>query len=365
MSLDQHTPRVIVVKQDVNEDLYCCAPDADAAEIIQSTLLRTGPVGLFTELAADFRIVKTLDDIECQVWQERATELKWDTLEFFSSYRDRIPGRDYGQNRWAIAPESIDWNQYDIVVSMDVCIPKRITERYPKTLWAYYIREIKAPSYQLSLQHPAVGQDVVFNHYFRMAPPKLPSHVVEFPYHLHRPGCFHRLFDIQQSSERRGVFVDHHTMVTMQAKWRTALQAFGPIASTIHEGDREVIPTSEKLARRTMDSDLRERLLNSKFFLITPGQRHVFGTALVEAIAAGCLAIGNPESLREHGFFFTSHTAARTVEEAIEKMQLLDSDPRRYRIELAHQRELVEYLCYIRPMKQLLVAWRTKVAIDK
>jgi hypothetical protein len=361
--LEDRRPRVMVVKQDVNEDLYCCPPETDNAELIRSTLLRTGPVALFTELGADFRIVETVDDPECQIWQERATILKWDSLEFFSSYRDRVPGRQYGQARWAVSPDSVDWNQYDIVVSMDVCVPQRITRNFPKTLWCYYVREIKAPSYQSSLEAPARGQDIVFNHYFRDFPAPHAAHVLEFPYHLHRPGCFHKLFGIAQpdDADRDGVFVDHHTMVHLDESMRSALDAFGPVVSTIHGGDREIIPTSEQLARRTMDDDLRERLLRSRFFLITPGARRVFGTALVEAIAAGCLAIGSPDSLADHGFFFTSATSACDAQQAIGKMNRLVQQPERYLQEVHRQRQLVEYLCYVRPLRDLLRAWHEKV----
>ncbi|MEQ9409403.1 MAG: hypothetical protein RIK87_16825 [Fuerstiella sp.] len=362
--LRQNAPRILVVKQDVNEDLYCCPPEATAAELIRSTLLRTGPVALFTELNAEFRILQTTTDPECQVWQERATALHWDSLEFFASYRDRVPGRDYGQSRWAVSPESVDWRQYDIVVSMDVSVPARITQQYPQTLWGYYVREIKAPSYAASLNAAAPGQDVVFNHHFRLLPPPLPPHVLEFPYHLQRPGCFQKLFAADAGSAARssGVFVDHHTMVQLSAAQRTALSAFGPVASTIHEGEREVIPTSERIARRTMDDDLRSQLLNSRFFLITPGQRRIFGTALVEAVAAGCLAIGSPASLGLHGFLFTPNTAATDADEAIAVMERLVTRDDLYHRELARQQRLVDYLCYVRPVQDLLTAWHNKTA---
>ena len=365
--LSKCPPRILVVKQDVNEDLYCCQPDAVIVELISSTLLRTGPVSLFSDLDADFRIVTTVDDPECQVWQERATHLKWDTLEFFSSYRDKVPGRDYGQSRWAVKPEEIDFSQYDIVISMDVCVPERITRQFANVLWCYYVREIKAPSYQSSLTAPAKGQDVVLNHHFRLQPPELPKHVIEFPYHIHRSGCFHRLFGVEEPawSERSGIFVDHHTMVELSADQRKALSRFGEVRSTLHDGDREIIPTSEQIARRTMDADLREHLLNSRYFLITPGQRVIFGTAMVEAIAAGCLVVGSPASLNRHSFFITDATAATNSEDAIERMNMFESDFNLADRERNRQQRLLEYLCFVRPLSHLLDAWQRKISISR
>ena len=360
--LEQSSPKILVVKQDVNEDLYCCSPEANIQKLILSTLLRTGPVALFTELNAEFRIVETVDDPECQAWKERATDLQWDSLEFFASYRDLIPGRDYGQKRWAMPLDTIDWSLYDIVISMDVCVPERITRKHWKTLWCYYVREIKAPSYAASLEKPAAGQDVVLNHKFRLNLTDNRPHVLEFPYHLQRPGCFHRLLGLEppDMADRRGVFVDHHTMVQLTSEQRIALGEFGPVASTIHAGTREVIPTSEQLARRTMDDDLRERLLNSRYFLITPGQRRVFGTALVEAIAAGCLAIGSREAFGDHGYIFDDATAASDFAESMGKIRQLEQDHVRYVREVNRQRSLVDYVCFVRPLGDLLNAWDLK-----
>jgi hypothetical protein len=360
--LADRMPRILVLKQDVNEDLYCCPPGSTAAEIVSSTLLRTGPVAFFSELNADFQIVATESDPECSIWQEQATILKWDSLEFFSSFRHRIPGRDYGQERWAVRAEDIDFGKYDIVVSIDICVPERISRRFPEVLWCYYVRELKCPSYARSLDRPLAGHDVVLNHCFRLRPPKLPAHVLEFPYHFQRPGCFHQLFGspFPADEARNGVFVDHHTMVNLSLSERTRLSEFGPVASPIHSGEREIISTAERVARRTMDLDLRESLMNSRFFLITPGQRAVFGTALVEAISAGCLAIGSPKAFREHGYLFTSATAALDVNQSVDCMRRMASNIDVIQDETNRQRRLVEYTCFIRPLNELLAALNAK-----
>ena len=151
-------------------------------------------------------------------------------------------------------------------------------------------------------------------------------------------------------------------MIQLSGEQRGQLQEFGPVVSTIHDGDREVIPTSESLARRTMDDDLQQRLLNSRYFLITPGQRLVFGTAMVEAIAAGCLVVGSPESLGRHAFMFTDQTSAANAEEAVAGMTALNNNSEIAEAERNRQQQLVEYLCYTRPMNHLIEAWQRKLA---
>lgn len=348
-------PRIAVVKQDINEDLYCCPSGSQGRPVIDSTLLRSGQVALFSEWNAKFLLVESVDDPECTIWDERATKLHWDTLEFFRSYQDKIPGRNYGQRSLAQSVDSIDWNQFDIVVSIDCSVPARVTRKFANTLWCYYVREIKTPEYHASLTRPLPGQDLVFSHHFRPAPPPLAPHVLDFPYHLHRYGCLQSVFgeELVPDNQRHGIFVDHHTMTFLSPEQRTAFHQFGPIASTIHDGPREVIPTSEKLARRTLDPDLRERLFRSRYFLCTQGKRPAFGTAIVEAIAAGCLMIASPDRIG-CPFLASEATSARSVEETLECIALLESNDELRCSELQRQRELIDWLCFYRPLTQLL-----------
>lgn len=346
-------PRIALVKQDVCEDLYCGPIDASPRELLESTQLRSGPLALLTAAHARFQILETVAAPECNIWQERATDLKWDTLEFFASYRVRIPGCDYGQSRFAVSPHAVDWSQYDIVISIDVAVPASVTQQYPQTSWAYYVREIKAPSYQHGLTSPAPGQDLFLNHGFRWHPPAAAAHVVEFPYHLQYAGCFHEVFELPFHEPRHGLFVDHHTLVNMAVTERQRFTPYGPLvgpelpAPLQYEGGKSVPP------RRTMDPDLRERLLNSKYFLITPGQRRVFGTALVEAIAAGCLAIGSPQALAAHGFLFSPQSSAKNTDEALARIEAFENDHDLYLAEVRRQRSLVDWVCYVRPLLTL------------
>ena len=298
--------------------------------------------------------VETDDSPECRVWQERATKLHWDTLEFFESYRHKIPGKDFGQRDFAVPVDDVDWSNYDIVISIDVSVPARVTSRFPQTVWAYYVREIKAPSYQESFDAPLAGQDLFLTQHFSPSPRPSASHCVNFPYHLQRVGGLAGLFGhpLPADTDRQGVFVDHHTMASLSHEERETLSRFAPVASTLHCGEREVIPTSERLAIRTIDADRRDVLLNAKFFLVTAGNRRVFGTSIVEAIAAGTLAIGTPSNTG-CPFLFSPGTSAENVGEAVSWMEQLANDNDRYVAELERQRALIEYLCWARPVCDL------------
>ena len=85
--------------------------------------------------------------------------------------------------------------------------------------------------------------------------------------------------------------------------------------------------------------------------------------AMIEAIAAGCLVIGNSESLGEHSFFFSSATSACDLDEAVRKMAHLNGDLTLAASERLRQQQLLDYLCYVRPTLSLLDAWQKKKSV--
>ncbi len=74
---------------------------------------------------------------------------------------------------------------------------------------------------------------------------------------------------------------------------------------------------------------------------------------MVEAIAAGCLAIGDPT---QHScpFLFEKETSACSVEEVAERIRAFEADASLYRWIVRRQRALIDYLCYTRPLLELM-----------
>jgi hypothetical protein len=350
-------PRVAVVKQDCNEDLYCCPPGADVWTTISSTLMRSGPVDLFTIFDATFLLVHTEPDLECSIWQEKADVKKWMPRAWFEEFRHRIPGRDHGQAVYSQHAKSINWSAFDIVVSVDVSVPARITRLCPGVVWTYYVREITTPSWHTSLLHPLAGQDLVPSHRFRPVRVARESHVVEFPYHFHHVGVFHELLcrePPQLSDTRSGVFVEYHSAWNASDEELNALSVFGPVYAHREADQRIDKRNGEWILERTMAGDALEALLRSKYYVKWKG-RSVFGTAAVEAIAAGCLSL-TEESLDRSTFLHTKASLITGFDDLIAKMADMESNPGHYLSELKLQRERVDYLCHYRPANDLLDA---------
>jgi hypothetical protein len=95
-------------------------------------------------------------------------------------------------------------------------------------------------------------------------------------------------------------------------------------------------------------------LLQCKYHVKWAG-RPAFGTAKVEAVAAGGLSITNP-ALDGTPFL---HSAASRVDgftTLIAQMHKLEADDALYNSELLRQRQLIDYLCHYRPANELLDA---------
>jgi hypothetical protein len=328
-------------------------------EIVSSTLLRSGPVALFTKFETDFYVLETEPDPECNIWKEKATECHWCPVEWFEAFKAHVPGRNYGQKDFAVRAGDIDWSQYDLVMSVDVSVPQRITRQFPSVVWCYYVREDKTPSYGKSFEGLIDGQDIFLSQQFQPARrSSRGSHIVDFPYHLQYYGCFHDLFDRgQRETSREGVFLEHHTVRGLTETQLRQLCAFGSVNSTaLQPGSLEQFPLSD-IVHRTMEPAFRDLLLQSKYFLKCGG-RSVFGLASIEAIAAGCLALGNPGEYG-NGFLFNRYTSISSFEDALQKIAILEKSANLYRREVARQRSMVDHLCYMRPVFDLFERART------
>ncbi len=199
---------------------------------------------MFRKLHADFHLVETEPDPECNVWREKWTECRWCPIEWFEAFRESIPGRPYGQKAFAVNAADIDWGQYQIVVSVDVPVPARITRQFPSVAWCYYIREPKTSSYGKSRVRPIAGQDLFLNQGFRKLPSGLARHEVEFPYYLQSFGCFHDLFSIaRDESGRRGTFLEHQAAGCLDAEQLRVLSQFGPVDSTAARAKQRIAAT--------------------------------------------------------------------------------------------------------------------------
>jgi len=335
--------RYCLIKQEVCSDLYCCPPSNNPQEIIFSSLLRTGMVGLFTKLNADFYIVKIEKDIECQIWKEQA--INSDRLKHFYDLKNKIDPKNIANNThppgyYAISAYDINWDLYDVIISVNISIPNSIVKMHPNKLWCYYIQEPNMKSYRLSMEKPIKNYDLFLNQRFDYlcGLRNKKKHVVDFPYYLQYYGCFQELLKTKEYSvtKKNGIFICKHSLRKLSP---TQIKKIENLGHTIYE-------------QSGSPKEMISNLLKSKYYIKVGGDIKRWGNAIIESIASGNLFIGNPLDFYNKSLF-TKRTKVKSIEEAINKINYFDNDTNLYNDELNRQIKLANWLCFNRPVKRI------------
>lgn len=344
-------PRIAFTKQELASDLYTLPSGSFThKEIIFSSIHRSGPAGLFTKLNADFYILKLDAAEECNSWKLRAQDCGGPSADEFNKFKNDLLFRangerinEYPQSHFSVSSDSIDWGKYDAIISLDVSIPCRITKKFPLVKWCYLPNEPCMRDYRASHAKPIEGYNFFLNQRYRTIKlnPKPSYHEIDFPYHFHYYGCFHELLNIPHDHYRQeGCFIENRTSSGLTQQEYNLLEKTGPIR----------IPQEEALENVIIKE------LKSKYFLsLTRGviRSRIWGNGIIEAVACGCLAFGNPEEYANKDLF-TPFTVIRTFEEFIEKTTFLNENPDIYYKEVNKQRKLLNYLCFVRPIKEII-----------
>lgn len=334
--------RVLLVKQDVHNDLYCTVSPASSRDIVYSSLMRSGPVGLFTALDADFAVVKVDPAPECNVWKQKATDCKHNPPEYYEAFRGPIKRarQTYDHSLVAVAVDEIDWAAYDLVISIDIAVPTRIVKAHSDIVWAYYVSEPCMSLYAASLAGPQFGYDLFLTLGFKRERPSYPSpRAIEFPYFLQYAGCFD---DLDGSSnppfdKRTGVSVETHSLKLWSEEDNARVETeVGPVY-------RGFFDAGTKIAN----------LRASKFHLRTDG-KGIWGNSLIEAMACGALVVATPNHLKHR--LVAPPLLVSDFDGMIEAVRALERDMDFRNACLAQQETMLNEICFLRPMRDLAKA---------
>ncbi len=334
--------RVAIVKSTSYSDLYCCASTNDARALTFSSLMRSGPVGLYVTTVCTGFIIEHDPAWANHLVRQRVVDCNHGTIDLFlkevpeSRARDKAFAALGKQNEFAHPATSIDWNDFDLVLAMDACVPSMVTREFPTTAWGYYIGEPCMREYRRSSKAPMEGYQWFLNQRFRaIDTATLPWHEIECPYYLQYPGCFESLLELGEPSRRSGFTLEHHSASTASPQVLDLLGDYGDV----------------RLSNGT-PRHILERLHQSKYFLRLGGRR-LWGNALIEAVSSGCLVIGDPAAF-VHRDLFTPSTSAANQFEVLDRVRALEADDELYASQLEWQRLLVQYVAFDRPVAELL-----------
>ena len=320
--------KVALVRQTAYGGAYLPGTGQTWVETVLTAPSHLGPISVLAELRADYLVVRQAADPETYLWKEK----------FAGDSDPRIALR--GVEAWqreqegmgVVDCEQVRWDEYDLVICLDVPIPTRIVSKSKKTIWAYLSVEAGGPLHKRSLAAPIPGYHIYLNHCFRRyrARPANKSHVLEFPFTFQSAAAWKQLAKgaAAHDLERQGGVVD-------RASWQS------------HAGERP-----EFMKPLSGDASSYIRLMSSSQFAIRTDRLPRWGNWALESIQAGCLFLGRADSLAMPGVLLPG-LVVPDLTSAQKKIEALQDDPNRMQTLIQTQAAVAEHLAFRRPLMEL------------
>lgn len=334
--------KIALLKQDVYQDLYVCpVTEKSAANILFSSMMRVGPIGLMSDLNADFYIVKEEPAPETQIYKKVIPHivkmlplLKTRPLNQVPGYERWKVGTTHANGDFAVDCHDVDWGRYDVVISINVSLPTDVVMKYPQTLFAYMIGEAN-----MATKKARFGYDITLNQMARgIVADRLGE--VDFPYTFVGADTLERIIRsvVQRPSKRNGV----HVEVNSVAKNRDKVP---PQFLPIQEAGYEIH------LHQGLISDNLTSIYDSKYF-VKIGGRPIRGNSVAEAVSLGTLAIMNRSEVT-HGELIIDECNVGSTEEVLALLKRLDADDELYNRLLEKQRAVLQHLFFEAPVESL------------
>lgn len=321
---------VALVKNPYFFDLYQTSDNRNYSDLISSSLKRSGPVGLFTELDADFIIVDVYKESDGQKYRERLHQIPDAEFDEYMQLAQTL-------KKSSLPASEVDWSKYDLVVALDNAVPASVTHQYPNVVWANMLENHKMPSFKNYLSKPPIGYDLFFTQHFgpNLRQFKYGKHVVDWPYGFSKTGTIAKLFD--EKFDRIGVTVESHG----NHLWNGAETEL-KLPIRFQGGHKSYFTIT----------DILKMLLRSQYFCSVEPKRPLWGNALIEAASAGCLLIADPN------WHWNSHVIlpelrVSNVTQAKQKIRDLEKNADLRKSLSVKQNKRLDWYAFNRPLTQL------------
>ena len=320
--------KVALVRQTAYRGAYLPDPTQNWVNIVLSARAHLGPMAFLAELQADYFVVRQTPDPETYLWKEKFAgdpnpEIAFRRIEAWQEEQETLGVADCDQIRW---------DDYDLVIGLDIPIPTHIVSKSKRTMWAYYSVEAGGSLHKRSLVDPIQGYHLYLNHCFRRyrARPYNKNHVLEFPFTFQSAASWKHLAEetVGGEANRGGAVVD-------RATWQS------------HAGEK---PTFMTLL--SGDAAAYIRLMSSSQFSIRTDPKTRWGNWALEAIQAGSLFLGRADSLAMPGILLPDLVVA-DIASAHKKIEALLKDPLLMQSLAQTQAALAEHLAFRRPLMDL------------
>ena len=320
--------RVALVRQTAYRGAYLPGVKRNWTDVVLSANAHLGPFSFLAELNADYFVTRQTPDPETYLWKGKfANDPNPET-----AYRDVEAWQEEQEAMDVVDCNQIRWDDYDLVVCLDIPIPTHIVSKSKKTIWAYYSVEAGGTLHKSSLLKPVGGYYFYLNHCFRRfrARPCNKNHVLEFPFTFQSAASWKHLAKETTGGDanRRGAVVD-------RASWQS------------HPGEKPTYMTA-----LSGDAAAYIRLMSSSQFSIRTDPKTRWGNWALEAIQAGSLFLGRADSLAMPGILLPE-LIVTDLPSAHKKIKALLKDPLHMLSLAKTQAALAEHLAFRRPLMDL------------
>ena len=320
--------KVALVRQTAYRGAYLPESGQSWIHTVLTAPAHLGPISFLAELQADYFVVRQAPEPETHLWRKNIAH----DLDPQASLRQVQAWQEKQETMGVVNCDQIRWDDYDLVIGLDIPIPTRIVAKSKRTMWAYYSVEAGGSLHKSSLVDPIQGYHLYLNHCFRRyrARPCNKNHVLEFPFTFQSASSWKYLAKetLGGDANRRGAVVD-------RASWQS------------HPGER---PSS----MTTLSGDAADyiRLMSSSEFAIRTDPKTRWGNWALEAVQAGCLFLGRADSLAMPGVLLPE-LIITNLASADKKIETLLKDPLYMQSLTRTQAALAEHLAFRRPLMDL------------
>ncbi len=320
--------RVALVRQTAYRGAYLPGAKRNWTDVVVTANAHLGPFSFLAELNADYFVTRQTPEPETCLWKEKFAgdpnpEITFRRIEAWQEEQETMG---------VVNCDQIRWDDYDLVIGLDIPIPTRIATKSKRTMWAYYSVEAGGALHKSSLSELVQGYHFYLNHCFRRyrARPSNNNHVLEFPFTFQSAASWERLAKETAGGDayRQGAVVD-------RASWQS------------HNGEKPAFMTP-----LSGDAAGYIRLMSSSQFSIRADPKTRWGNWALEAIQAGCLFLGRADSLAMPGVLLPDLIVA-DLASAHNKIEALLKDPLHMQSLAQTQAVLAEHLAFRRPLMDL------------
>jgi len=322
--------RVALVRQTAYRGAYLPGAKRNWTDVVVTANAHLGPFSFLAELNADYFVTRQTPEPETCLWKEKFAgdpnpEITFRRIEAWQEEQETMG---------VVNCDQIRWDDYDLVIGLDIPIPTRIATKSKRTMWAYYSVEAGGSLHKRSLMDTVQGYHLYLNHCFRRyrARPCNKTHVLEFPFTFQSAASWKHLAKETTGGDanRRGAVVD-------RASWQS------------HPDGKSGFMTP-----LSGDAAAYIRLMSSSQFSIRTDPKTRWGNWPLEAIQAGCLFLGRADSLAMPGVLLPELIVS-DLPSAHKKIKALLKDPLHMQSLAQTQAALAEHLAFRRPLMDLTV----------